>query len=138
MSTLEKVAYLKGLVDGLDIGSDSKEGKIYTAIIDALDALATEVDALGENAFDIADEIDAISSDLSDIEAVIFGDDCDCDDDKEDGCDCGCCGGDDAEYAVDCPNCGETIEIDEAMLVSGEVICPKCGDKLEFDYDEEE
>ena len=138
MSTLEKVAYLKGLVDGLDVGSDTKEGKIFAAIIDALDSMATEVDALGENAFDIADEIDAISSDLSDIEAVIFGDDCDCDDDDEDGCDCGCCGGDDVDYAVDCPNCGETIEIDEEMLVSGEVVCPKCGDKLEFDYDEEE
>ena len=135
MSTLEKVAYLKGLVDGLDVGSDTKEGKIFAAIIDTLDSLATEVDALGENAFDIADEIDALSSDLSDIEAVIFGDGDD--DDDEDGCGCGCCGDDEMEYAVDCPACGETIEVDEPMLVSGEIICPKCGEKLEFDYDED-
>ena len=138
MSTLEKVAYLKGLVDGLEVGSDTKEGKIFAAIIDALDSLAAEVDALGENAFDIADEIDAISSDLSDVEAVLFGDDCDCDcdDDDEGGCDCGCCG-DEIDYAVDCPSCSETIEVDEEMLVSGSIVCPKCGEKLEFDYDEE-
>ena len=136
MSILEKVAYLKGLVDGLDVGNDTKEGKIFAAIIDALNSMATEVDALGENAFDIADEIDALSSSLSDIESVMFGDGCDCDDDDEDGCDCGCCGGEDGEYGIDCPYCKEAIEVDEEMLASGEIICPKCGQKLEFDFND--
>jgi hypothetical protein len=36
MTTSEKVAYLKGLCEGLGVDSKSKEGKIYTAILDVL------------------------------------------------------------------------------------------------------
>lgn len=138
MSALEKVAYLKGLIEGLGVSSDTNEGKVYSAIIDVLDAIVSEVDELGENAFDIADEIDALSSDLSDVEAIVFGDDFDTEsDDEEDECDCGCCGDDESQYEVDCPSCNEPIIIDEQALANGEIICPKCGEKLEFDYDED-
>ncbi|NLA87310.1 MAG: hypothetical protein GX847_08540 [Clostridiales bacterium] len=133
MSALQKVAYLKGLVEGLSVSGDTNEGKVFAAIIDALDSLASEVDALGENAFDIADEIDALSSDLSDVEAVVFGDRDDRDSDEDE---CSCCGDDELEYEIDCPSCGEEIAIDEQILASGEIVCPKCGEKLEFDYDE--
>ncbi len=60
MSALEKVAYLKGLVEGLGVSADTNEGKIFKAIIDALDSIATEVDALGENAFDIANPLSKV------------------------------------------------------------------------------
>ena len=152
MSVLEKVAYLKGLTDGLEIDASSKEGKLLLAIVDVLADIAEEVDALGENALDIAEEIDALSEDMSDIEEIIFGDDddCDCCDDDDDDCDC-CCDDDDCdcddedcdccgdlEYEVDCPACGESIVIEEEQLVSGEVLCPKCGEKLELVFDEDD
>lgn len=136
MSALEKVAYLKGLVEGLGIDEGTKESKIYTAIIDTLDAIAAEVDALGENALDIAEEIDALSEDLSDVETFVysggFGDE------NPTECDCGCCDDDDFTYEVDCPACGEEIVVEEEALVSGEIVCPKCGEKLEFEFDEDD
>ena len=37
MEISEKVAYLKGLAEGLALDTDTKEGKLLTAIIDVLD-----------------------------------------------------------------------------------------------------
>ncbi|MDR0838798.1 MAG: hypothetical protein LBN99_04060 [Oscillospiraceae bacterium] len=146
MSVTEKVAYIKGLAEGLGLESETKEGKILIAIIDALEEIAAEVDALGENALDLGEEIDALSEDLEDIEEVIFGDDSEdddelSDDDDDEECDCGCEGcGEESElvYEVDCPSCGEEIVIEEAALAGGETTCPKCGEKLEFVFEDEE
>ena len=141
MSVLEKAAYLKGLADGLELDSATKEGKLLLAIVDAFGEIAEEVDALGENALDIAEEIDALSEDMSDIEEIIFGDDdCDCDDD--DDCDCccddDCCDDGDLVYEVECPACGEEIVIEDEQLESGEILCAKCGEKLELVFDEDD
>ena len=47
MEISEKVAYLKGLAEGLNLDTDSKEGKLIAAIIDVLLRLgATEVNLL--------------------------------------------------------------------------------------------
>ncbi|MDR0906847.1 MAG: phage terminase large subunit family protein [Oscillospiraceae bacterium] len=144
MSVLEKVAYLKGLAEGLALDPESKESKLFTAVIDVLADIADEVDALGENALDLGEEIDALSEDLSDIEEIIFGDDDDDDDEDDEDCDCcddedcDCCGDGDLVYEVDCPACGEEIVIEEDALESGEVLCPKCGEKLELVFDEDD
>ena len=34
MDICEKIAYIKGLADGLELDTDSKEGKIIAAIVD--------------------------------------------------------------------------------------------------------
>ncbi|MEL4105773.1 CD1247 N-terminal domain-containing protein [Oscillospiraceae bacterium WX1] len=146
MTVSEKVAYLKGLAEGLGLDTDKKEDKLISVIIDTLEDIALELEDLSENALDIGDELDALSDDLADVEEIVFGDDDDDDyeDDDEDGCDCccddedGCCCGDEIAYEVTCPSCGEDIVIDETDLENGSVECPKCGDKLEFEFDDEE
>ena len=57
MSVSEKVAYLKGLMEGLDIDTDKKEGKLFTAIIDALAEIADELDDLGADVDELNDYI---------------------------------------------------------------------------------
>ena len=42
MEIMEKVAYLKGLVEGMEIDTGKKEGKILAAIIDVLEELSLE------------------------------------------------------------------------------------------------
>ena len=142
MTVSEKVAYLKGLAEGLKLDTETKEGKLISAIIDTLADIADELDELNENALDLGEEIDAISDDLADVEGVLFGDDddeyddCCChDDDCDDDC---CCGGEECAYEVTCPSCGEDIVIDETDLESGVIVCPKCSEKLEFEFDEDE
>ena len=146
MTTSEKVAYLKGLMEGMELDKDSKEGKLFAMIADILEDLALDIEDLEENSLDLAEEIDAISDDLADVEDLIFDDDDFDDDDFDDDdddyeCSCGCCCDDDEEplfFEVTCPACENTITIDEDVLDLGAIQCPNCGEMLEFDLDEDE
>lgn len=148
MSISEKVAYLKGLADGLEISSESKEGKIIAAMIEVLDDMAEEITALNDNQLDIGDELDALSDDLADVEDFVFGPEC-CDEDEccDDECDDNCCCDDDDECCADdedysfeatCPECNSDIALTEEDLAKGSIVCPACGETLEFEFDGEE
>ena len=61
MSELTKRAsYLKGLADGMKIDTETNEGKLLSAIIDFLNDMADEVEAIDEEQGFIADAIDGI------------------------------------------------------------------------------
>ena len=146
MSIKEKVAFLQGLAEGLGLDNDVKTEKLISAIIDTLDEMASEIDALTVNSLDIGDELDAISDDLAEVEEYLFGDeddddfdDFDFDDDEcdDEDCDCDCCGGSGLSYEVACPACGAEIELDESDLVLDSISCPKCNETLEFDFDDD-
>ena len=140
MEIMEKVAYLKGLVEGMEIDTTKKEGKILAAIIDVLEELSLEVADLWDDQVELAEGLDVISDDLADIEDIIY-DELDDEDEDEDEYYEDELGEDEDCYATTCPTCEETIYFDESILEDGEVICPNCGEKLEFDLsslDEEE
>ena len=147
MSAKEKVAYLKGLAEGLELDTGSKEGKIISAIIDTLSVIADEIEELNENALDIGEELDAISSDLADVEDFIYDDDFDDDDDydfdifgndddddDDDECGCAYCSGEKFSYETVCPACGAEMELNEDDLIRGSAKCTECGEDLEFDF----
>lgn len=138
MTPSEKVAYLKGLAEGLDISADDKNGKLLLAVIDALDSFAASIEALEVDSADMADELDSLGNDVSFIEELIFDAEDDYDeDDDESFCHGSCCGCDDeADYEVTCPQCGEVVPVYEDDLSFGNIICPGCGETLEFDFDE--
>ena len=138
MTPSEKVAYLKGLAEGLDISADDKNGKLLLAVIDALDSFAASIEALEVDSADMADELDSLGDDVSFIEEFIFDAEDDYDeDDDESFCRSSCCGCDDeADYEVTCPQCGEVVPVYEDDLSFGNIICPGCGETLEFDFDE--
>ncbi len=127
MELTEKVAYIKGLVDGLGIDDSTKEGKVIRAIVGVLDDIALSVSDLEDSVDLLGEQIDAIDEDVEEIYEDYFGDDDDddLDDDDFDG----------ELYEVECPSCGEVICIDEDMLDEGEIECPSCGEPLEFDLD---
>lgn len=125
MEISEKVAYLKGLAEGLGIDAETKEGKLFAAIIETLDEMALELEDLADEVYELGDDLDVISDDLQDVEDMIFDDEDEDDDDGEDDC-----------YATTCPECEEEIFFDEDVLEDGEVLCPNCGARLEFDVSE--
>ena len=133
MTISEKVAYLKGLADGLDLDKEpSKEGKLIAKIIDILEDVGLAVEDLENEIEAVEDELDAISEDLSDVETMVFEDW----DEDEDECGGGCCCAsmdDDDFFEIECPSCGEDIVIDESILDVGEVACPNCGDRFSLD-----
>ena len=129
MGITEKVAYLKGLAEGLGLDKDSKEGKLFAAIIDVLDDMALEIEDMQELQMELSEGLDAVSDDLEDIEDIVYeewdeDDDEDEEDDEEeeDSEDC---------YATTCPTCEEEIFFDESILEEGDVVCPNCGAQLE-------
>ena len=132
MGITEKVAYLKGLADGLNLDKDSKEGKLFAAIIDVLDDMALEIEDMQELQMELSEGLDAVSDDLEDIEDIVYEewdedddeDEDEEDEEEEDSEDC---------YATTCPTCEEEIFFDESILEEGEVVCPNCGERLEFD-----
>ena len=130
MEITEKVAYLKGLAEGLALDTDTKEGKLLAAIIDVLDDIALELADMKVDQEELYDGLDAVSDDPEDVEDAVFGED---DEDEEDEYEYEEPEEDEDCYATTCPTCEETIYFDESVLEDGEVVCPNCGEKLEFD-----
>ena len=126
MEISEKVAYLKGLAEGLALDTETKEGKLIAAIIDVLDEMSIRFEDIDDNLVDLEDGLDAVSDDLSDVEETLYfaldDDEDEDEDDEEEEC-----------FVTTCPECEEEVYFDESVLEDGEVVCPNCGAKLEFD-----
>ena len=149
MTISEKSAYLKGLMDGLKLNTESDEGKMIAAIVDLLGDMSKRITDIEETTIAISDELDEIEEDLDAIEDFIMDEEDDFEDedddfgwdddeDYEEGFDFG--DEDSTIYEVECA-CGEIINFDEEVLEQGSMICPNCGETLEFsleDDDEEE
>ena len=116
MTISEKVAYLKGLAEGLNLDTEkSKEGKLISVMIGILEEVAMSIEDLEENSLALGEEIDTLSDDLADVENVVFEED------------------DDDFFEVECPDCGEPLRIDEDDLAGGVVQCPSCDSTYSLD-----
>lgn len=153
MTVVEKAAYFKGLVEGLGIEPDSREGKLWGALGELLSDMAHEIEDLQATDMDHAEALDEMAEELSYLEDLVcdLDDPEDFDDECDGGCDsCGLCDSDDEDedddeteydgviYDVTCPVCGEEISFDEETLDKGSIECPSCGETLEFDLSEDE
>ena len=149
MTISEKAAYLKGLMDGLELDTEKAEGKMISAIVDLLGDVTRRLADVEETTIAISDELDEIEEDLDAIEDFILDeededeyDDYDDEDDffddeeeYEEGFDFG--DEDSTIYEVKCA-CGEVIDFDEETLEAGSITCPNCGEHLEFSLDDED
>ena len=147
MTISEKSAYLKGLMDGLKLSTETDEGKMIASIVDLLGDLCKKVTDIEETTIAISDELDEIEEDLDAIEDFIMDEEDEWDEEDEDdswdgwdeddeeGFDFG--DEDSTSYEVECA-CGEIINFDEETLEEGSIICPNCGETLEFTFEDEE
>ena len=119
---MEKAAYLKGLLDGLDIDLTTKEGKVFSAIVETLSEMAAAVDMQGEAQQDTLEYLDEIDEVLDDISNIIFGDEEDLDEDEEELEDF-------TPYV--CRKCKKLVYLDpDEFDPSGQHNCPTCGELL--------
>ena len=149
MTISEKSAYLKGLMDGLKLNTESDEGKMIAAIVDLLGDVTKKVVDIEDTTIAISDELDEIEEDLDAIEDYILDEEDDYDEDDDDdwsydededenseeGFDFG--DEDTTVYEVQCA-CGNIIDFDEDVLESGSIVCDKCGETLEFSFEDDE
>ena len=142
----KKVAYIKGMAEGMELTADTAKDakdKLLLQMLDALDLIAEELDSIRDRQDEAERYIDELDSDLGELEEAVFEED---DEDEDEGC-CGscCCDEDDEDdgeepvfYEVTCPACENTITIDEDVLNLGSIECPNCGETLEFEGIEED
>ena len=147
MTISEKAAYLKGMMDGMALNTDSNEGKMIAAIVDLLGDMGKRITDIEDTTIAISDELDEIEEDLDAIEDFIMdeedyddedfddGFDDEDDEDYEEGFDFG--DEDTTIYEVECA-CGEVIDFDEETLEKGSITCPNCGETLEFSVEDVE
>ncbi|WP_018084973.1 CD1247 N-terminal domain-containing protein [Desulfurispora thermophila] len=111
-----RVAYLKGLAEGVKLDTSTDQGRLISGIIDVLDEFANSFNDLAEAHEQLEDYLETIDQDLYHLEDKV-------DDQLDNGV--GTC-----DYLeVDCPNCGETVcfsaeVVDDDDIV--EVTCPNC------------
>ena len=97
MGISEKVAYLKGLAEGMKLDESSNEGKLLLAIIDVLDDMAEEFADVEDEIVDLEDGLDAVSDDLNDLEEFLYEESEDEDDEDDD----------EELFVTTCPECEE-------------------------------
>ena len=148
MTISEKAAYLKGLMEGLNLDTNEAEGKMISAIVDLLGDMSKRITDIEETTIAISDELDEIEEDLDAIEDFIMDEDDEYEDyddefddeyDDEDFEEEGFSFGDEETtiYEVKCA-CGNIIDFDEETLEEGSIRCEQCGELLEFSLEDDE
>ena len=64
MTISEKAAYLKGLMDGLNLDTEKAEGKMIAAVVELLGDVTKRLTDVEETTIAISDELDEIEDDL--------------------------------------------------------------------------
>ncbi|MCX7571453.1 hypothetical protein OS242_15995 [Tumebacillus sp. DT12] len=136
----ERLAYLKGLADGLNVGDNTPEGRVLVGIMDVLSEVASEMDRLTARSEQLEEYIEAIDDDLTDLESDLFDEydedlDVDVEFEEEE---------DDDDLAIEylemnCPNCNETVFVDADVFENDEVVevlCPECKETVLVNDDE--
>jgi endogenous inhibitor of DNA gyrase (YacG/DUF329 family) len=104
----ERVSYLQGLSEGLNVSDNSPQGKVIAGILGVLEDVTNSLTDLRTDVEDLKDYIECIDDDLTDLEEQI---------DDED------------RIELDCPDCGERVYFSADVLDDDdmvEVICPSC------------
>lgn len=132
MTISEKIAYLKGMADGMNLeAEDSKEAKLLKVVIDVLEEIGYSIEDLEDEVELLSEGLDIVSEDLEEVEEYLFDDE-DYDEDEDEEYD-----EDDDFFEVSCPNCEEDLVIDADVLDAGFIQCPNCGDKFAIDLSDE-
>lgn len=158
MKLTEKIAYMKGLIDGMELDRSTKESKAILQMAEVMEEMAVYIDDLQSQVDELTELCDLLDHDLGEVESDLYCDDDDDDDDDFDDSDDDDDDNfrigevlpadyddfdfeddddeyDEVQYVVSCPSCDETVSLSERQLEEGSIVCPHCGELLEFNYD---
>lgn len=130
MTIGEKVSYIKGLAEGLDVND-----KVIAAILDVLTDIADNLAEVDEELDDVASVMTDLEESVADLEDEVYDiDDDDYDYDEDEDYDDEL----DEMYETTCPACNNTIRFDYEQAASGGMDCPNCGQHLEFSLEDDD
>lgn len=131
-----KISYLQGLAEGLGFDKNSREDKLFAAILEVLDEMTQAISDLAEDQVDLEEYMEAIDQDLGDLEEDYYGESCDCEECEDDS--------EDDEYEdmdyveVECPKCHDIVRFDSSILDDDDIIevtCPNCDEVVYINDD---
>lgn len=156
MDYSSKAAYLKGLIEGMNLDNSKEETKIFNVMADLVYDMSLEIENLKSSCDENKELIYELDEDLGDVEKVVCGckgkhkhsscgHSCDVDGDymesdeyvDEDKLEDGDDGESEEKYEVLCPHCSQVINLENANLKGDDIVCPKCGKELELDFEED-
>lgn len=108
----EKVSYLQGLSEGLNISEGSPQGKIISGILGVLNEIADEINGINREISFMRDYIESVDDDLLELEQSTA---------------------DDEFMELECRNCGEPLYVESDILDDEdviEIICPNCNEVI--------
>ncbi|MDR1021638.1 MAG: hypothetical protein LBL73_12820 [Synergistaceae bacterium] len=124
MSAREKIAYLRGLIEGQNLSENAGLSKFHDALLGALDSLAEELDKVSDAQDDLREYVEDLEDDLmeihSDYDPELFGARYADEDDDED---------EEEKYeSTTCPACGRDFSYQpDAYDEDEDLLCPHCG-----------
>lgn len=137
----KKVAYLQGLMAGMDLDPQSKETRLLREVVDVMEKMADAIHDLHEDYEELEEYLESIDEDLYDLEDEIYDEDDDEDEDEDDDEDFDD-EDDEGDYIeVECPKCHEIVCFDADILDDEDVVevtCPNCETVVFVNEDEEE
>ena len=75
MTNLERVAYIRGLMEGLELDADKNEVRVINAVVELLEDLALSIEDLEEGYNEMADLLETVDDDLATLEEDFYGED---------------------------------------------------------------
>ncbi|MDE5752933.1 MAG: hypothetical protein K2H89_00080 [Oscillospiraceae bacterium] len=75
---MSKISYLKGLLDGLQVHPESREGKIFYAVCEALEETASYAEKLESRVAELEELCDILDEDLGLVEEMVEDTACGC------------------------------------------------------------
>ena len=114
---MERINYVKGLMDGMNFDDSTNEGKVIKALADIIEDIALSVEDLEDVTDEVSDALDDTVDRLTDFEDY-------CLDEEED-----------EEYGPGCPGfrpaCPYYYDYEEEF--DDPLTCPECGAELDFE-----
>lgn len=121
----EKVSYLHGLSEGLNINDGGPQGKIIAGILDVLDEMSDAIHGLRGDLGELQEYLESMDDDLWELQDAFLGSEVE-----------------HVHHELECAHCGAQLFFDADLLEDDdiiEIICPECNEVVyihdgSFDY----
>ncbi|NLO22137.1 MAG: AraC family transcriptional regulator [Syntrophomonadaceae bacterium] len=108
----EKVSYLQGLYEGLNVSETGSHGKILSGLLQVMEEMAETVENMQQEMHNMEEYLEDLDEEIMDLEEKIWG----------------AHAWDEDILDIKCHNCGEQLFVDTGFLDDDvlEITCPNC------------
>lgn len=123
----DRVAYLKGLAEGMQLDKEKNAHKLLLEVISTLSDMADEIAAMSDAQDELNEYVESIDDDLADLEEVLFAEEDEMFDDDDDDESYDDDDDEDPQVFYNCPHCGFELTFNVSDIdFDDDTLCPEC------------